>query len=75
MIVDVPQIKSKWVGDSEKNIKALFDRYRELVKRSKMAPILLFNEADAIIGKRQEGAESAVEKMENSIRIHRIGIK
>ncbi len=67
MLVDVPQIKSKWVGDSEKNIKALFDRYREMVKRSKLAPILLFNEADAIIGKRQEGAERAVEKMENSI--------
>jgi len=67
MMVDVPQIKSKWVGDSEKNIKALFDRYREVVKRSKLAPILLFNEADAIIGKRQEGAERAVEKMENSI--------
>jgi SpoVK/Ycf46/Vps4 family AAA+-type ATPase len=67
MTVDVPQIKSKWVGDSEKNIKALFDRYREMVKRSKIAPILLFNEADAIIGKRQEGAERAVEKMENSI--------
>ena len=67
MIVDVPQIKSKWVGDSEKNIKALFDRYREVVKRSKLAPILLFNEADAIFGKRQEGAERAVEKMENSI--------
>ena len=67
MVVDVPQIKSKWVGDSEKNIKALFDRYREMVKRSKIAPILLFNEADAIIGIRQEGAQRAVEKMENSI--------
>jgi hypothetical protein len=67
MIVDVPQIKSKWVGDSEKNIKALFDRYREMVKRSKIAPILLFNEADGIIGIRQEGAQRAVEKMENSI--------
>ena len=67
MVVDVPQIKSKWVGDSEKNIKALFDRYRELVKKSKQTPILLFNEADAIIGIRQEGAQRAVEKMENSI--------
>lgn len=67
MVVDVPQIKSKWVGDSEKNIKALFDRYREAVKRSKLAPILLFNEADAIIGKRRENAERAVDKMENTI--------
>jgi len=80
MIVDVPQIKSKWVGDSEKNIKALFDRYRELVRRANdngkltmengkcgAAPILLFNEADAIIGIRKQGAQSAVDKMENSI--------
>ena len=79
MIVDVPQIKSKWVGDSEKNIKALFDRYRELVRKTnenekiKMnnekcaTPILLFNEADAIIGIRKQGAQNAVDKMENSI--------
>ena len=67
MVVDVPQIKSKWVGDSEKNIKALFDRYREQVKKCKTTPILLFNEADAIIGIRKQGAQSAVDKMENSI--------
>ena len=67
MVVDVPQLKSMWVGQSEKNVKALFDRYRELVKRAKLAPILLFNEADAIIGIRQEGAQRAVDKMENSL--------
>ena len=67
MVVDVPQIKSKWVGDSEKNIKALFDRYRELVKRKELAPILLFNEADAIISTRKSGAQNAVDKMENAI--------
>ena len=67
MVVDVPQIKSKWVGDSEKNIKALFDNYRAQAKRMQQAPILLFNEADAIIGKRKNGAENSVDKMENSI--------
>ena len=67
MLVDVPQIKSKWVGDSEKNIKALFDRYRDAVRRSELAPILLFNEADAIFGVRKNGAENAVDKMENTI--------
>ena len=67
MTVDVPSIKSKWVGDSEKNIKALFDRYRSLVQRADKAPILLFNEADAIIGIRKAGAEDAVDKMENTI--------
>ena len=55
------------MGDSEKNIKAVFDRYRELVKNSATMPILLFNEADAIIGVRKAGAENAVDKMENSI--------
>lgn len=67
MVVDVPQIKSKWVGESEKNIKALFDNYREHVRQMKLSPILLFNEADAIIGTRKNGAESSVDKMENSI--------
>ncbi len=67
MVVDVPQLKSMWVGQSEKNVKALFDRYREQVKKAKLTPILLFNEADAIIGKRKNGAENAVDKMENSL--------
>ena len=67
MVVDVPQIKSKWVGESEKNIKALFDRYRTLVKKFDVAPILLFNEADAIIGIRKQGAQNAVDKMENTV--------
>jgi SpoVK/Ycf46/Vps4 family AAA+-type ATPase len=63
----VADIKSCWVGESEKNIKNLFDTYREHVKKDSITPILLFNEADAIINKRQEGAQRAVEKMENSI--------
>ena len=67
MQVNISQIKSCWVGESEKNIKSLFDNYREQVKKSEVTPILLFNEADAIINKRQEGAERAVDKMENSI--------
>lgn len=67
MQVNISQIKSCWVGESEKNIKALFDEYREIVGRSEKTPILLFNEADAIINKRMEGAQSAVNKMENSI--------
>ncbi|MDR2811028.1 MAG: ATP-binding protein [Tannerellaceae bacterium] len=65
--VNVSEIKSMWVGESEKNIKGLFDKYRAFVEKSEVAPILLFNEADAVIGKRQERAERAVDKMENSI--------
>ena len=67
MQVNVSQIKSCWVGESEKNIKQLFDDYRARAMECERTPILLFNEADAIINKRQEGAEKAVDKMENSI--------
>ena len=67
MQVNISQIKSCWVGESEKNIKQVFDNYKAKVKESTITPILLFNEADAIINKRQVGAERAVDKMENSI--------
>lgn len=66
-MVDVAQIKSCWVGESEKNIKDVFVRYRACVNAGGVVPILLFNEADAVFGIRQEGAERAVDKMENSI--------
>ena len=65
--VDVSQIKSCWVGESEKNIKEVFKKYRECVLTASKVPILLFNEADAVFGVRRQGAESAVDKMENSI--------
>lgn len=65
--VNIPEIKSAWVGESEKNIKQVFDQYREKVNVLSVTPILLFNEADAILGIRQEGAERAVDKMENAI--------
>lgn len=64
---DVTKIKSCWVGESEKNIRGLFSKYRRCVKDSDITPILLFNEADAIFGIRKEGADGAVDKMENSI--------
>ena len=65
-IVDMSKLKSKWIGDSEKNIKALFNTYRRIVKDSAVAPILLFNEADAIFGKRIK-EESSTDKMNNAI--------
>lgn len=67
MQVNISEINSKWVGESEKNIKALFDRYRRLVKDRERAPILFFNEADALINKRNANAEHAVDKMENAM--------
>lgn len=68
MLVDVPSIRSKWVGETEQNIKAVFDRYARLARNNEKAPILLFNEADALLNKRAEGATGSVDKMENAMR-------
>jgi hypothetical protein len=67
--VDISETKSKWFGESEKRIKAVFNRYRALVKSSGIAPILLFNEADAVISKRRElGAQrGGPDQTENAI--------
>ena len=67
MQVSMSQIRSKWVGESQKNIQEVFASYKERVRASKLCPILLFNEADAIIGNRMEVTTSSVDKMENSI--------
>lgn len=66
--VNIQEIRNCWVGESEKNIKKVFDTYRSCTDVLK--PILLFNEADAIISKRSslDGDRNAsVTKMENSI--------
>lgn len=66
-VVDMSQLRSKWVGESEKSVKALFGTYRRLCRKSERAPILLFNEADAIFMKRFENIEQSVEQMNNTI--------
>jgi hypothetical protein len=67
MPVDISETKSMWFGESEKCIKAIFDRYREQVKTCPVTPILLFNEADAVIGKRMENTQRAVDQTSNAI--------
>jgi hypothetical protein len=65
--VDISQTKSMWFGESEKKIKEIFDQYRHLCKASKVKPILLFNEADAVFGKRKDTGASTVAQTENAI--------
>jgi hypothetical protein len=67
MMVDISETKSCWFGESEKKIKAIFERYSALVKTSKITPVLLFNEADAVIGKRKDAGSSNVAQTENAI--------
>ena len=65
--VDMSQLKSKWVGDSEKSVKGVFSIYAEMCRTREKAPILLFNEADAIFSKRIENPRDSVDQMMNSI--------
>ena len=69
--VDIASVKSMWMGESEKLIKKVFVNYNILVKKEKICPILLFNEADAILLKRKtgdlRGAENALNAMQNII--------
>ena len=67
LMVDISQSKSMWFGESEKIIKKIFSSYQEYVEESEITPILLFNEADAIFGKRKDVSSSAVAQTENAI--------
>ena len=67
MQVDIAGLRDKYVGESEKNIKQVFARYRKLCKNSEVMPILFFNEADAVINKRTENVEHSVDKMDNAM--------
>lgn len=67
LMVDVSKLKDKYVGNSEKQVRGLFRYYRDLVNHSEKAPILLFNEADAIFGKRITNVEQSVDKMNNTL--------
>lgn len=65
--VDFSQLRDKYIGESEKNVKEIFDNYRQLCSQSQVKPILFFNEADAILGKRLNDTRHSSDKMENSI--------
>jgi len=65
--VDISKSKSMWFGESEKIIKRIFTDYKSYAKDCEQMPILLFNEADAIISKRKESNFSNVSQTENAI--------
>lgn len=67
MEVDVAKLRDSYVGETEKNVRELFVNYRTACSENDRMPILLFNEADAILGKRMDGAVKAIDRMENSV--------
>ena len=67
MQVDMSQMRDKFVGESEKNVKQIFTRYRRICKESDQTPILLLNEADALLSVRLTNVEHSVDQMENTM--------
>jgi SpoVK/Ycf46/Vps4 family AAA+-type ATPase len=69
MQVDISSIRDKWYGETEKIVKSIFENYAQLVKRSPKIPILLINEADAILSVRTSigGSNPSIDKTENAI--------
>ena len=67
MQVDMSQMRDKYVGESEKNVKQIFTRYRRLCHDSALTPILLLNEADALLSVRMTNVEHSVDQMENTM--------
>jgi len=58
-VVDAAKISSKWIGETEKNLAALFDAAEAA------HTIILFDEADALFGKRSD-VKSSNDKHANS---------
>jgi ATPase family associated with various cellular activities (AAA) len=50
--VDLASVVSKWIGETEKNLKRLFDAAEA------SGAVLVFDEADALFGKRSEAKDS-----------------
>ncbi|EKZ7240295.1 TPA: ATP-binding protein [Campylobacter jejuni] len=63
---DCSKILSKWVGESEQNVRKIFDTYKNIVQTCKQSPILLLNEADQFLSTRVDG-NSGSDKMHNQM--------
>lgn len=67
MHVDISASKTCWYGESEKLVKKIFIDYASKCKNEKRKPILLFNEADALLGKRRENVSRSTDQTDNAI--------
>lgn len=63
---DCSKILSMYIGESEKNVRRIFDSYNEICKSIKNEPILLLDEADQFLSTRSSSGNSA-DKMHNQM--------
>jgi SpoVK/Ycf46/Vps4 family AAA+-type ATPase len=52
LVVDISRVVSKWIGETEKNLSAVFDA------AERAQAVLLFDEADALFGRRTEVSDA-----------------
>lgn len=64
---DCSKILSKYIGESEKNVRNIFDTYKDLCQKTKSEPLLLLNEADQFLSSRGVGSNSSADKMHNQM--------
>jgi len=64
---DCSKILSMYVGESEKNVRKIFDTFYELSSKTKTEPILLLNEADQFLGARSSGNITGSDQMHNQM--------
>ncbi|MBU0632008.1 AAA family ATPase [bacterium] len=64
---DCSNILSMYVGESEKNVRKIFDTYYELTAKTKTEPVLLLNEADQFLSSRSSGPGGGAEQMHNQM--------
>ena len=65
--LDASKILSMYVGESEKNVRKMFDEYAEISEKLKTKPILLLNEADQFLSTRTTASFSSADKMHNQM--------
>lgn len=63
---DCSKILSKYVGESEQNVRKIFDTYKEICAKTKTEPVLLLNEADQFLSTRTDSS-SGSDKMHNQM--------
>ncbi|MSN95739.1 ATP-binding protein [Campylobacter sp. FMV-PI01] len=64
---DCSKILSKYVGESEQNVRKIFDTFKQICSQTKSEPLLLLNEADQFLSSRLENGLSGAEKMHNQM--------
>ena len=64
---DCSKILSMYIGESEKNVRNIFDKYNEIKEQTKTEPVLLLNEADQFLSSRASGGVSSSDKMHNQM--------